>query len=1204
MRFFLFACICTLTGLTVKAQDYSLTNPEYYVERIPTSPEVAGLGTYGNLPVDKHTGTANVSIPIHTIDFEGLSIPINLAYNTGGIRVGQEATWVGLGWNLNANAVIRRKINGFDDLLDLANASPFLQSKGYIYSPSVNINSSIPNQKLTVSDSTMISNSYSNRQALDMEPDLFTVSLFGRSYSFTLSKWDGNSEFIYGINHDNAELVIRYYVDDQRFEIVDAHGFTYYFDSKERSDPYRSQENPFYLPDLGGSPNIENEVLARDQVGVIAIDLSKVRNAIMSFHLDSISSPFKRKLHFEYEDGLYFTYPNYSHSITINPNGGGANAKQVYSYTGNVTNSFSVGCNITVIKAKYLKRIHGDFGEVEFELENRDDLYNWEIHDEITGFLHPNALPNASLGTIYATKQRRLSKIIVQNRVGEQIKLANLHYSYFNADKISDAEPERYLRLKLDKVEIDDRDYHFDYLYENSLPAKDSPSVDFWGFYNGETNIGNNNKVLRAPSFGRYVRYSPGAGAPKADNKYVIYEGATRSSNFKYGKIGLLKTVYHPTKGRTEFEYEGNRVTVETPTNPGNVHYNSTDYKYSYQYLERAELQKSGGVTINGFFTIQGAGTVPGDNIVVRAVVSCGNYGQGGGNCSTGNPLDLLLITNLNNPSEVYGTMTTNGLSYDSQTSLEGTLSLPNGTYSLSINPQASPVGLSVSITDAYIIDIPPSEDLLVKEYEVGGARINSITDYGSDGQFVSKRTYDYSKYTVTNTLLSSGLLMDELVYHSIYGAFDYTPEGYSDTFFNMGGSGLLNGPGNHIGYTQVTEKKVDSTENQLGSNTSLYYNQPNQHVLRYVGNVPEYGWYNYNNNLGGDNFVSYGNVYYLGLTPNSNAHLNGKLFWETVYNNNDRVVQETINQYSTHEVGITDAAKVYFSGSSLAPIAHYAIYPMYQRVALLDSTVTKQYFNENTATPDIVSSTVIQEYGNKNSLWPSIHFWPTRTTTINSEGENLIKETLYPMQSSGPYMSELIAANRRAQPVEVKVYNGTTFLGEQITEYGPLNVLSDKYKPKNIVTKKEGSSEQQQITYDLYDDYGNLLQYTLNDGTHVSYVWGYDNKLYPVAKVHNAEWVNVQQSLTSGENAELLNSTTSETRMRQLLDKIRAALPDAFVTTYTYKQGVGISTMTDPRGYTTTYGYDGSQRLEKVRDADGNILSDTQYEYKTAVQN
>lgn len=1199
------------TSVLAQQEDFTLNNLEYHVERVPASPEVAQLGNYGNLPVDKHTGTANVSIPIHSINLDGLGIPIGLSYNTGGIRVMQEATWVGLGWNLSANAVISREINGYNDFRELANATPVLQSVGYLYAPEVNVDPTVLDPRLTVGDSTMLSTAISQtRQIYDLEPDLFTVSLFGRSFTFTLERWDGTSAYVSGINHDNAELKIRYYLNDQRFEIVDAQGFTYDFSSKELSDPYRSQGS--YYSSFGGIT--DTEVVALEQVGIVPIDLSKVSNTITSFQLDSVSSPFGRTVYFEYEDGVHFTYPSYSHHATINPNAGSLGPDfEVYSYD----NGVNVGCSITLLKTKYLKRIYGDFGEVEFVLEDRDDLYNWEAHFVATGSVNPNTLPNGGVNT---THQRRLDRIIVRNKVDTQIKLADFHYSYFNEPMFNDIEAEKYLRLKLDKVEIDDRDYHFDYLYENSLPAKDSPSVDFWGFYNGEPNVRGNGEPIKIPSFGRYVRASFGPDGDR--NKYIIFDGATCSSNFNYGKVGLLKTVYFPTKGRTEFEYEGNRASVAKPLsqNEAEEFFNSPDYKYNYQYLERAEFQKQGGsvVTLGSPFTIQGA-SIPGNNIYINLEVSCVNGGQGGDQpCAIEGEtnFDLLRITNIDNPAVFYGIGNTNGFSINQTSTITDAIAIPNGNYVLTTHPDFTASRFFLNSLEAYTLDIPAVAGDPFREYEVGGTRIKSITDYGAEGEFVSKRTYNYQE---NETGRSSGLLMDELIYHSKNGLFDYTPEGYNDTQINMQSSSLLRGPGNHVSYAWVTERMVDANGNPNGSKRCIYYNERNLHPVRTIGTVPEFGYYNYELGLGCNvfdydlnecvdyPFVDYGTVYYLGLSPDSNAHLNGKILRETTYNNNGNPVNEVFYEYTTHEFGAEDGVKLFYSGSSLAPISNYAVYPFYKRVALLDRMVSTNYFDENAASPEVVATTVEYEYGSKNNVWPSGHFWPTRTSTINSEGEELVSETKFPMQSSLPFMPELVAANRRSQPVEVKTSNGTDFIAERITQYGPLDAQSDKLNPKAVLTKKRGSTDDDRVSYDLYDDLGNLLQYTLDGGPPMAYLWGYENRLYPVAKIDNAEWNDVLLIFTNSEYQEITSAGITDARMRELLDKIRqhASMQNSLVTTYTYKQGVGISSMTDPRGYTITYEYDASQRLERVRDADNNILSDTKYTYKTAtIQN
>ena len=52
-------------------------------------------------------------------------------------------------------------------------------------------------------------------------------------------------------------------------------------------------------------------------------------------------------------------------------------------------------------------------------------------------------------------------------------------------------------------------------------------------------------------------------------------------------------------------------------------------------------------------------------------------------------------------------------------------------------------------------------------------------------------------------------------------------------------------------------------------------------------------------------------------------------------------------------------------------------------------------------------------------------------------------------------------------------------------------------------------------------------------------------------------------------------------------------------MSTYTYKPGVGVSSITDPNGQTIYYEYDDFGRLLIVRDDNKNILQ--QYEYKYA---
>ena len=69
---------------------------------IPNEPTAAALGEYGEVPVSLHTGVPNISIPIFEVKGKKLSLPISLSYHAGGIKVEEVASWVGLGWSLQA----------------------------------------------------------------------------------------------------------------------------------------------------------------------------------------------------------------------------------------------------------------------------------------------------------------------------------------------------------------------------------------------------------------------------------------------------------------------------------------------------------------------------------------------------------------------------------------------------------------------------------------------------------------------------------------------------------------------------------------------------------------------------------------------------------------------------------------------------------------------------------------------------------------------------------------------------------------------------------------------------------------------------------------------------------------------------------------------------------------------------------------------
>jgi YD repeat-containing protein len=81
--------------------------------------------------------------------------------------------------------------------------------------------------------------------------------------------------------------------------------------------------------------------------------------------------------------------------------------------------------------------------------------------------------------------------------------------------------------------------------------------------------------------------------------------------------------------------------------------------------------------------------------------------------------------------------------------------------------------------------------------------------------------------------------------------------------------------------------------------------------------------------------------------------------------------------------------------------------------------------------------------------------------------------------------------------------------------------------------------------------------------------------------------------------NIRMDNNGTANGGNKVWFDDIRIYPADAQMTTYTYDPLVGMTSMTDTKGMTMYYEYDGFQRLLNIRDRDGNIIKHTEYHYQ-----
>lgn len=79
-------------------------------------PTVASFMKNIDNPVGLYHGNPEISHTLYTLKDGAIELPISLQYNASGIKVAEEASWVGLGWNLNVGGMIVQQVVGAPDI--------------------------------------------------------------------------------------------------------------------------------------------------------------------------------------------------------------------------------------------------------------------------------------------------------------------------------------------------------------------------------------------------------------------------------------------------------------------------------------------------------------------------------------------------------------------------------------------------------------------------------------------------------------------------------------------------------------------------------------------------------------------------------------------------------------------------------------------------------------------------------------------------------------------------------------------------------------------------------------------------------------------------------------------------------------------------------------------------------------------------------
>lgn len=216
-----------------------------------------------------------------------------------------------------------------------------------------------------------------------------------------------------------------------------------------------------------------------------------------------------------------------------------------------------------------------------------------------------------------------------------------------------------------------------------------------------------------------------------------------------------------------------------------------------------------------------------------------------------------------------------------------------------------------------------------------------------------------------------------------------------------------------------------------------------------------------------------------------------------------------------------------------------------------------------------------------------------SRQTTA-SEGE-ILKTTYTYLTRNAP-----LAEHRYSEIEKTENYRNGTLIATAKTDYSNAWPGNVSWLPAAVSASTTNKIPVTKAKFNSYDEFGNILEIEQPNGMKTSYVWGY-NSTQVVARIENMAYGNIPQSLIGAVQGYSNSATYNEASLLSALEDLRisASASGAMMTGYSYKPLVGISATIDPKGERTYYEYDSFGRPKSVKDRNGNILTENQYNYR-----
>lgn len=767
---------------------------------------------------------------------------------------------------------------------------------------------------------------------------------------------------------------------------------------------------------------------------------------------------------------------------------------------------------------------------------------------------------------------------------GQLITSWELNHDYF-VSSTSSSVPENY-RLKLTSIQQDSKPpYSFEY-NSTVLPIRNSADQDFWGYYNGAFNSGN--------SLVPEIRLESGITLP----------GANRQVNPLTIQAGILKKIIYPTSGSTEFVYEPN------------------DYLFTGQ--ERTFGSYSSQVLI---LAAQGTQST---TFTTGANVTQGNFVF---------QTNIPGISSLPPGDQVTAQLTGPSLSeYFETTSNNKVVALaPNTTYTLTLSSTTDGyydggfIGLNASLVVNWYGFIQQS---VVKNLAAGGVRVAQSIDDTNDGAPPIIKTYVYKDETTP--VNSSGYVINDPIHAFFQDFYAMDPSDNDNTIgpcpyvvrTSQSNAALSSIKSSSVGYEYVTVLNGAIGEGGKIVTKYMKYADLGDHHENVRGAVSE----------------AFPTVY---MRNTNYDFLRGLVSDESVYKNTGSSfikVQQSVYSYEISD-DITKLLPYTTAGANnknILGLKAYMIKP--ELLGPLGQTLRgvfellPHYYISNWYNLGEVQTTVYDTDGTQPVTNTTLYYHDnpahaqlSRTVNINSQGVEQTVVSLFPQDyaSGTTFIDDMKTAHLVSYPIEQTVYltEGTAvrIVKGQLTQYfsggkgliqknseltaaSPLPLSTYKFS-NSLTGVLPFSSTNQTYTADgnfletiaiEYDALGNIRQMTPKDGVSTTYLWSY-KKQYPIAEIKNASYASVETALGGATAVDDFSNLVSpaKSQIDSFLSALYTPLPDAMISSFSYKPLIGIESQTDPKGMVTLYEYDTMHRLKNIKDQNGKIVKNFVYNYK-----